>query len=187
MSDKNNEIKDSNNIPILDGLNYSEWYRRTCIYLRSKDLLDVCLRKVPADATPAVVNKWNKSSSEAIGFISSKIDPSVFIEVMDNETMEDANLLWERINEQYASKTAINQGGVVMDWVAIAYKGNLDDFIKKCHKALVDLASVNIKIPPDVLSYMILVKLCDHTSMYHLADSLAMSTEATENPTVTLS
>ncbi|MBW0536871.1 hypothetical protein O181_076586 [Austropuccinia psidii MF-1] len=73
-----------------------------------------------------------------------------------------------------------------MDWVAIAYKGNLDDFIKKCRKALVDLASVNIKIPPDVLSYMILGKLCDHTSMYHLADSLAMSTEATENPTVTL-
>ncbi|MBW0500216.1 hypothetical protein O181_039931 [Austropuccinia psidii MF-1] len=183
MSDKNNESKDSSNIPILDGLNYSEWYRRTRIYLKSKDLLDVCLRQVPADATPAAVNKWNKSSCEAISFISSKIDPSVFIEVIDDETMEDANLLWERINEQYASKTAINRSRVVMDWVAIAYKGNLDDFIKKCRKALVDLASVNIKIPPDVLSYMILGKLCDHTSMYHLADSLAMSTEATENPT----
>ncbi|MBW0487893.1 hypothetical protein O181_027608 [Austropuccinia psidii MF-1] len=33
---------------------------------------------------------------------------------------------------------------------------------------------------------MILGKLCDHTSMYHLADSLAMSTEATENPSNTL-
>ncbi|MBW0545561.1 hypothetical protein O181_085276 [Austropuccinia psidii MF-1] len=33
---------------------------------------------------------------------------------------------------------------------------------------------------------MILGKLCDHTSMYYLADSLAMSTEATKNPSNTL-
>ncbi|MBW0478651.1 hypothetical protein O181_018366 [Austropuccinia psidii MF-1] len=33
---------------------------------------------------------------------------------------------------------------------------------------------------------MILGKLCNHSSMYHLADSLAMSTEATENPSNTL-
>ncbi|MBW0536458.1 hypothetical protein O181_076173 [Austropuccinia psidii MF-1] len=186
MSDKNNEPKDNSNIPILNGLNDSEWYRRTRIYLKSKDLLDVCLRQVPADATPAAVNKWNKASCKAVSFISSKIDPSVFIKVMDGDTMEDSNLLWEKINEQYASKTAINRRRVFMDWVAIAYKGNLNDFIKKCCKALVDLALVNIKIPSDFLSYMILGKLSDHTSMYHLADSLAMSTEATENPTVTL-
>ncbi|MBW0514872.1 hypothetical protein O181_054587 [Austropuccinia psidii MF-1] len=105
---------------------------------------------------------------------------------MDDDTMEDSNLLLERINEQYALKTAINQGRVVMEWVAIAYKGNLDDFIKKCRKALVDLALVKIKIPSDVLSYMILGNLCDHTSMYHLGDILAMSTKATENPTVNL-
>ncbi|MBW0553042.1 hypothetical protein O181_092757 [Austropuccinia psidii MF-1] len=115
MSDKNNEPKDNSNIPILNGLNYSEWYRRTRIYLKSKDLLDVCLRQVPDDATPAAINKWNKASCEAVSFISSKINPSVFIEVMDDDTMEDSNLLWERINEQYASKTAINRGRVVMD------------------------------------------------------------------------
>ncbi|MBW0535465.1 hypothetical protein O181_075180 [Austropuccinia psidii MF-1] len=164
MSDKINDLKDNSNIPILNGTNYSEWYRRTKIYLRSKDLLDVCLNSIPNEATPAVVNKWKKASCDAVSFISSKIDPSVFIEVVDDETMEDAHLLWDKINEQYASKTAINRGRV----------------------SLVDIASVNIKIPPDVLSYMILGKLCDHTSMYHLADSLAMSTEATENPSNTL-
>ncbi|MBW0463319.1 hypothetical protein O181_003034 [Austropuccinia psidii MF-1] len=186
MSDKNNESKDSSNIPILDRLNYREWYMCTCIYLKSKDLLDLCLRQVPADATPAAINKLNKSSFEAISFISTKIDPSVFVDVMDDETMEDANLLWERINEQYASKTAINRGRAVMDGVSITYKGNLEDLIKKCCNALVDLALVNIEITPDVLSYIILGKLCNHTSMYHLADGLAMSTEATGNLTVTL-
>ncbi|MBW0536579.1 hypothetical protein O181_076294 [Austropuccinia psidii MF-1] len=48
------------------------------------------------------------------------------------------------------------------------------------------MASVSIKIPPDVLSYWILGKLCDDSNMYHLADSLAMSPDATENPNTTL-
>ncbi|MBW0514050.1 hypothetical protein O181_053765 [Austropuccinia psidii MF-1] len=113
-------------------------------------------------------------------------DPSLFIELVDDETMEDAHLLWEKINEKYASKTAINRGRVVMNWVSIAYKGNLDEFMKKCQQSLVDISPVNIKIPPDVLSYMILGKLCDHKSMYHIADSLATSTEEAENPSNTL-
>ncbi|MBW0543938.1 hypothetical protein O181_083653 [Austropuccinia psidii MF-1] len=121
MSDKITDLKDNINIPILNGTNYSEWYRRTKIYLRSKDLLDVCLNSMPAEATPAAINKWKKASCNAVSFISSKIDPSVFIEVVDDETMEDAHLLWEKINEQYASKTAINCGRVVMNWVRLVY------------------------------------------------------------------
>ncbi|MBW0552275.1 hypothetical protein O181_091990 [Austropuccinia psidii MF-1] len=140
---------------------------------------------MPAESTSAAIKKWKKASCDAVSFISRKMDPSIFIEVVDNETMEDAHLLWEKINEQYASKAAINRGRVVMNWVSIAYKGNFEEFIKKCQQSLVDIASVNIKIPPDVLSYMILGKPCDHTSMYHLADSLAMSAKATENPSNT--
>ncbi|MBW0511802.1 hypothetical protein O181_051517 [Austropuccinia psidii MF-1] len=186
MTDKLLEAKDSSNIPVLNGLNYSEWYRRIKIFLRSKELLDVCINQVDADANTAVKNKWTKVSSDAISFISSKLDPTVFAEVVDDETIDDAYLLWNKINNQYASKTAINRGRVVMDWVAISYRGNLDDFIIKCRKAMIDMASVNIKIPPDVLSYWILGKLCDDSNMYHLADSLAMSPDATENPNTTL-
>ncbi|MBW0472309.1 hypothetical protein O181_012024 [Austropuccinia psidii MF-1] len=165
------DLKDNRNIPILNGTNYSEWYRRTQIYLRSKDLLDVCLNSIPPEATPSLVNKWKEMSCDAVSFISSKIEPFVLIEVVDDETMEDAHLLWEKINEHYASKTEINRGHVVMNWVYIAYKGNLHEFIKKCQQLLIKIASVNIKIAPNVLSYMILGELCDHTSMYHLADS----------------
>ncbi|MBW0549646.1 hypothetical protein O181_089361 [Austropuccinia psidii MF-1] len=132
MSDKVNDLKDNSNIPILNGTNYIEWYRHTKIYLQSKDLLDVRLNSIPTEATPAIVNKWKKASCDAVSFISSKIDPSVFIEVVNDETMEEAHLLWDKINDQYASKTAINCGCVVMNWVSIAYKGNSEEFIKKC-------------------------------------------------------
>ncbi|MBW0502955.1 hypothetical protein O181_042670 [Austropuccinia psidii MF-1] len=53
-----------------------------------------------------------------------------------------------------------------MNWVSIAYKGNLEEFIQKCQQSLVDIALVNIKIPPDVLLYMILGNLCNHTSIH---------------------
>ncbi|MBW0487892.1 hypothetical protein O181_027607 [Austropuccinia psidii MF-1] len=99
MSDKINDLKDNSNIPILNGTYYSEWYRRTKIYLQSKDLLDVCLNSIPTEATPTIVKKWKKASCDAVSFISSKIDPSVFIEVVDDKTMEDAHLLWDKINE----------------------------------------------------------------------------------------
>ncbi|MBW0479328.1 hypothetical protein O181_019043 [Austropuccinia psidii MF-1] len=66
----------------------------------------------------------------------------------------------EKINDQYASKTAINRGRVIMDWIAIAYKGNLDEFIKSCTKYLLDMGSVNIINLQDILLYMILGKLC---------------------------
>ncbi|MBW0538054.1 hypothetical protein O181_077769 [Austropuccinia psidii MF-1] len=186
MTNKLLEAKDSSNIPVLNGLNHSEWYRRIKIFLQSKELLDVCINQVDNDANTTFKKKWTKASSDAIILISSKLDPTIFSEVVDDETIDDAYLLWNKINNQYASKTAINRGRVVMDWEAISYRGNLDEFIIKCRKAMIDMASVNIKIPPDVLLYWILGKLCDDRNMYHLADSLAMSPDATENPNTTL-
>ncbi|MBW0530600.1 hypothetical protein O181_070315 [Austropuccinia psidii MF-1] len=106
ISDKITDVKDNSDIPVLNGKNYSEWYRRTKIHLRSKDLLHVCLNSMPSEAIPAVINKWNKASCASVSFISSKIDPSVLIKVIDDETMQDSHLLWEKINEQYASKNS---------------------------------------------------------------------------------
>ncbi|MBW0515328.1 hypothetical protein O181_055043 [Austropuccinia psidii MF-1] len=75
MTDRLLEAKDSSNIPVLNGLNYSEWCQRIKIFLRSKELLDVCINKIDADANTAVQNKWEKISSDAISFISSKLVP----------------------------------------------------------------------------------------------------------------
>ncbi|MBW0461130.1 hypothetical protein O181_000845 [Austropuccinia psidii MF-1] len=131
-------------------------------------------------------NKWTKIRSDSISFISSKLDHTVFSEVVDDETIDDSYLLCNKIDNQYASKTAINRGRGVMDWVAISYQGNIDDFIIKCQKAMIDMASVDIKICTNVLLYWIVRKLCDDRNMYHLSDSLALSPDATENTNTTL-
>lgn len=73
-----------------------------------------------------------------------------------------------------------------MEWEALSYDGDLQSFIQRCRKTLLDVASVNIQIPEDILSYSILGKLCKDTHLFHLIDGLAMGKSAVENPNNTL-
>ncbi|MBW0577114.1 hypothetical protein O181_116829, partial [Austropuccinia psidii MF-1] len=62
---------------------------------------------------------------EAITTITSQINRRVFLEVINSETSDKANLLWSKINKQYASKRAMNKGRVWMNWQKANYSGNL--------------------------------------------------------------
>lgn len=155
MTDKD-ASKDISFIPVLNGTNFSAWKGRMKIHLRSKDLLDVCEKEPSEDASAAIVNKWNKASYEAVGIITSRINQTVFIEVMDKYTEDNACHLWTKINAQYASTTALNRGRVWVEWEALSYGGDLQSFIQKCRKTLLEVASVNIQIPDNILSYLIL-------------------------------
>ncbi|MBW0508799.1 hypothetical protein O181_048514 [Austropuccinia psidii MF-1] len=99
MTEKKSETKEIN-IPILDGTNFSQWHIRMKIHLRSKDLLDVCEKTLTEDAITTVRKKWKKASYEAISIITSSINEKVFLEVINPETTEHANLLWSKIKEQ---------------------------------------------------------------------------------------
>ncbi|MBW0471593.1 hypothetical protein O181_011308 [Austropuccinia psidii MF-1] len=100
--------KDTFNIPVLDNTNYSEWNLRMMFHLRSKDLLDVCEKPLTPGATSTNLNKYTKASHEAINIIASRLSHVVFLEVINQETKDNAYLLWTKINDQYASKRAIN-------------------------------------------------------------------------------
>lgn len=73
-----------------------------------------------------------------------------------------------------------------MEWEALSYNGDLQEFIQRCRKTLLDVASVEIQIPDNILSYSILGKLCKDTHLFHLIDGLAMDKSAVENPNNTL-
>ncbi|MBW0516545.1 hypothetical protein O181_056260 [Austropuccinia psidii MF-1] len=121
MTDKITDSKDLTNITILDGTNFSQWNIQMKIHLRAKDLLDVCKKSLPGDATIPATNKWTKASYDTINIITTRISECVFLEVINSETTEKANLLWSKINEQYVSKILINRGRVWMDWQTCFY------------------------------------------------------------------
>ncbi|MBW0529780.1 hypothetical protein O181_069495 [Austropuccinia psidii MF-1] len=125
MADKTIELKDISNILMLDGTKFGPWHMRMKIHLRSKDLIDICKKPVPSNASTTIANKWSKASYEAINLITTRITERVFREVVNAVTIEKANLLWEKIEEQYASKRAVNRGHVWMDWQRSFHNGNL--------------------------------------------------------------
>ncbi|MBW0502340.1 hypothetical protein O181_042055 [Austropuccinia psidii MF-1] len=129
MAERLTDVKDLSNIPLLDGTNFGHWHMRMKIHLRSKDLIDVCEKSPPEDLSTHAVNKWSKASYEAINLITTQLTGRVFQEVVNTTTMEKANLLWAKIEDQYTSKRAVNRGRVWMDWQRSFYNGNLQNYI----------------------------------------------------------
>ncbi|MBW0559737.1 hypothetical protein O181_099452 [Austropuccinia psidii MF-1] len=149
---------------------------------QSKDLLEVCKKVIEQYATPSAVNQWTKSSFEAITTITSRINHHVFLEVINSETSDKANLLWSKINKQYASKRAMNKGPVWMNLQKANYSGNLHQYIEETRKFLLELHSVSVKMPSEILSYIILGKLAGDPKLAQIVKLLTLNKEIIDKP-----
>ncbi|MBW0465714.1 hypothetical protein O181_005429 [Austropuccinia psidii MF-1] len=183
---KKNPEKETSSIPILNSTNYSEWNLRMMFHLWSKDLLEVCKTPLAEGATGPTVNRWTKASHEEINIIASRLSHMVFLEVIKNDTKDNAHLLWTKINNQYASKREINHGRVWMDWIWSNYHGDLQEYINSCQKMKLELESVNIKIEAKLLSFSILGKLVKDPKIQHYIEVLTLNDEVIEKPDLIL-
>ncbi|MBW0479726.1 hypothetical protein O181_019441 [Austropuccinia psidii MF-1] len=186
MTDKITDTKDLRKIPILDGTNFSQWNIKIKIHLCAKDLLDVCEKSLPGDGTIPATNKWLKASYNAINIITTQISERVFLEVINSETTKKANLLWAKINKQYASKRAINRGKIWMKFQRYFYNGNLQVYIDSCRELLMELETVSIKIPNKLLSYSLLGKLAGDSKLHQLVETLTLNEELIKSPDLIL-
>ncbi|MBW0508537.1 hypothetical protein O181_048252 [Austropuccinia psidii MF-1] len=187
MNDKPLDVKDISTIPILDGTNYGHWQMHMKIYLRSRDLLEVCEKLVPSDASTSAVNKWTRASFEAINLITTRITERVFREVINSETIVNSRELWSKITEQYASKRAVNRGRVWMDWQGCFYDRNLQSYIDTCQKLMMELDAVSIVVPNELLSYLLLGKLGGNHHLSQFVESLICNKDIIEKPQSILS
>ncbi|MBW0481615.1 hypothetical protein O181_021330 [Austropuccinia psidii MF-1] len=187
MNDKPLDVKDISTIPILDGTNYGHWQMRMKIHLRSRDLLEVCEKLVPSDASTSAVNKWTRASFEAINLITTRITERVFREVINSETIENSRKLWSKIAEQYSSKRAVNRGRVWMNWQQCFYDGNLQSYINTCRKRMMELDAVSIIVPNELLSYSPLGKLGGNHHLSQFVESLIFNEDIIEKPQSILS
>ncbi|MBW0499100.1 hypothetical protein O181_038815 [Austropuccinia psidii MF-1] len=156
MTESNTEIS---SIPILDGTNYGEWSARITILLRSKDLLQFCENIVASDASTMVMNKWNKSSFEAVRIITSHVSNRVFIDVV-KQNSANAHLLWTELQE----------------------KPLIGDV-----KLMMAMETVNIVIPSKLLSFTLLGKLSGDSKIHQYVETLSLNEELIELPDLILS
>ncbi|MBW0536235.1 hypothetical protein O181_075950 [Austropuccinia psidii MF-1] len=158
-TDAANNNKDGSTLPFLDGSNFGHWSLKMKIHLRSRELLDVCKKRMPEDASTSQANKWAKASYEAIDIITTRVVEKVFCEVVNEETFADSYVLWNKIIEQYASNA---------------------------QKMTMELESVNIKVPNDLLSFSLLGKLGGDRELHQFVDSLTLNKELIERPDIIL-
>ncbi|MBW0511188.1 hypothetical protein O181_050903 [Austropuccinia psidii MF-1] len=157
MTNKALKSKDISNIPMLDGTNFG-------------------------NASSTIINKWSRVSCEAINLITTRITERVFQEVVNTETIEKGNLLWEKIEDQYASKRAVDRGQVWMDWKRSFYNGNIQNYIDLCRELMMELKAVSIVVPPDLLLYSLLGKLGGDTNLHQFVENLALNKDIIEKP-----
>ncbi|MBW0508726.1 hypothetical protein O181_048441 [Austropuccinia psidii MF-1] len=176
------ETKDISNIPLLDGTKYSHWHMHLKIHLRSRDLIDVCEEPPPEDGSTTAVNKWSKANYKVINLIRSRLTERVFLEVVNAITIEKANLLWGKTEDQYTSKRAVNRGRVWMDWQRTFYNGNLQNYFDTCRKFMMELDAVFITVPAELLSYSLLGKLAGDENIHQFVKNLTLNEDIMENP-----
>ena len=73
-----------------------------------------------------------------------------------------------------------------MKWSALTYDGNLQSFIGNMQSALCDIKTVEIVIPPTIISYIILGKLMKVKELDQIVDKIALSKDSVETPYLVL-
>ncbi|MBW0532680.1 hypothetical protein O181_072395 [Austropuccinia psidii MF-1] len=187
MNDKPLDIKDISTVPILNGTNYSHWKMCMKIHLRSRDLHEVCKKLVTSDASTSTVNNWTRASFEAINLITTRITERFFRDVINSETIENSQELCSKITEQYAFKQAVNRGQVLMDWQQCFYDSNLQNYIDTRQNLMMELDSVSIIVPNELLSYSLLGKLGGNPNLSQFVESLIFNKDIIEKPQSILS
>ncbi|MBW0504602.1 hypothetical protein O181_044317 [Austropuccinia psidii MF-1] len=176
------DTKDINNISLLDSTNFGHWHMCMKIHLRSRDLIEICKKSPPVDVSATATSKWSKASYKAINLITTRLTERVFREVVNTITIEKVNLLWAKIEDQYASKRAANRGSVWMDWERSFYNGNLQNYIDTCRKFMMELDSVSIIVPAELLSYSLLGKLGGDQSLHQFVKNVTLNEDISEKP-----
>jgi hypothetical protein len=165
----------TNGVPVLDGLNYTDWHSRMFIYLCRKKLWKCCTVPIAEDASEEEKLAYEEAGDKAISIITSCINHRCYNEVVNSLTDSNPILLWKKIASQYASHSVINRGRVFMGWSAEVYKGNLKDYIDRTRAHLLDIDAVGITLPLDIISYLVLGKLMNNDKLDKIVDNCAMS------------
>ncbi|MBW0473460.1 hypothetical protein O181_013175 [Austropuccinia psidii MF-1] len=170
-------------IPILDGRNYTLWSIMMDVKLSARGLGKVCHSKVPPSTDPSSFSAWNQANIEAVQLILSRLHQEIIISIVDGLTVKNAKALWSKITIKFESQNVTNRGRTWVHWQCLKFTGNIEEYIKECSSILFDIAGIGISLPPDIMAYSILGKICQDSSLYdHVIDSMVPSMNAKINP-----
>jgi len=178
-------MQDQPQFPKLDDSNFSMWHSRMKAHLRSKDLFHVCLSPQAPDLTPTSLEKDNRKISQAVDIIMRSLSNLAFETIINPENDEHPHLIWNKINDRYASKSFNNRGCLWLKFMRMEYRGDLKNYIQDCRNMMTDMSVVLLGVPEDILCFTILSKLTE--DMWQTVDSIMMNEDNIKSPEATLS
>ncbi|MBW0485651.1 hypothetical protein O181_025366 [Austropuccinia psidii MF-1] len=158
--------------------------------LKHKKLYQHCvngtLPSLNSDTRPSAAdNKIIDANAETCNLIARTLNSNTFTEIFnENETMENAHLLWNKLTKRFASSTFNNQARIWMRFCRITYNGSLQSFISEIRQCLNKVISVKVEVGTPTLAFTILTKLPEE---YHnIVEKVTKNTETLGNPNAIL-
>ncbi|MBW0538983.1 hypothetical protein O181_078698 [Austropuccinia psidii MF-1] len=152
-----------------------------CYALKTQKLYQHCvdetLPSINSDTRPSAAdNKIIDANAETCNLIAGTLNSNTFTEIFDDdETMENAHLLWNKLTKRFASSTFNNQARILMRFCRITYNGSLQAFISEIRQCLKKLISVKVEVGTPTLAFNILTKLREE---YHnIIEKVTANTE----------
>ncbi|MBW0466665.1 hypothetical protein O181_006380 [Austropuccinia psidii MF-1] len=188
-SEADNENR-SRPLPTLSENNYPEWRRQVVMLLKHKTLYQHCVNEtlpsINSETRPSAADKKViDANAETCNLIAGTLDSNMFTETFDDdETMENAHLLWNKLTTRFASSTFNNQARIWMRFCRITYNGSLRGFISEIRQCLNKVISVKVEVGTPTLAFTILTKLPEE---YHnIVEKVTANTETLGNPNAIL-
>ncbi|MBW0467292.1 hypothetical protein O181_007007 [Austropuccinia psidii MF-1] len=139
-----------------------------------------------SDTRPSAAdNKIIDANAETCNLIAGTLDSNTFTQIFnDDETMENAHLLWNKLTKHFASSTFNNQARIWMRFCRITYNGSLQGFISEVRQCLNEVIIVKVEVGTPTLAFTILTKLPEE---YHnIVEKVTANTETLGNPNAIL-
>lgn len=140
-----------NAIPLLNEENYSIRKDKMLMLFDLKDIKDAITRNEGPLST--------KQDREIRAIILSKLDSTTHSNVINSSNISSSKLLCAEITRRFASSKTANQARVFNQFLHSPFNNQaVDGFVTKMRKAINRMTNVGIKLPKDILAYLILFK-----------------------------
>lgn len=139
-------------IPLLSMDNYTLWKNRV------ENLLDLQELRTPLTTPTGVLSSTDDVQLRTI--LTSKLEPAIHANVITHDNEKDSKKIWASISDYFASSQAANRARIFNTLLHIQFnQNNVQEFITQVKTAISKLHEVGIKLPKDIIAYLILHKL----------------------------
>ncbi|KAI7943641.1 hypothetical protein MJO28_011169 [Puccinia striiformis f. sp. tritici] len=129
-------------IPKLTHSNYHLWESMITIFLRARDLLEVCLHEQEAPWTGTIQSK----DACALLHLSLAVDESIFHAIFIGDTDRTAHTIWMELKDRYGTVSIFTKMRVWEDWESIHYDSTLTNYLDRTSECLDQLVIVGFDV-----------------------------------------